>query len=150
MSRQLFFSLLLTAVCALLVYLGAPEGVMLCGGGPCLIIIMEGNLAYGAIEGYEPDAPIRSMAAIARLKAAITASCALTSYASLYRQGNGSYLEGPVLQKIIDFHKLAVSVFRAGNPTSLAYDIEGASERLEKYNRRLVNLASSEDIYSES
>jgi len=141
MSRRLFLSLLVIATCGVLTYLGASEGLMLAGGGPCLIIINEGNAAYGAIEGYETRHG--STSAIARLKAAITASCSLTSYASILKKIDGAELAGAVLNKIIAFHRTAIEVFRA--PTlDPGYNVNDEAIRLEKYNRRLVELAADE------
>lgn len=149
MKTRLLFSLFITAICAVLVWLGAPEGIMLAGGGPCVIIIYEGNAAYGAIEGWadesEPSSSTKKV--LARLKAAITASCQLTSYGSLYKEIENHELAGPVLTKISDFHRAVVRYFQDGHGDS--FDILNEAQKLERYNRRLANVIADETVYSE-
>lgn len=154
MSRQLFFSLLITVLCGFLVYLGAPAGIMICGGGPCVIIINEGGLFYGAIEGAESEGGslVSGLGrALARLKAAVQTSCTLVNYGSLYGAIEESELESPVLQKIIEFHKKGTAHFRGTNNSSnvAGYDVAAEAEKIEKYNRRLANVIAGEPVYPE-
>lgn len=108
---------------------------MLAGGGPCLIIIMDGNRAYGAIEAYHETGGTESTGMLA---GEVLASCALTQYGSLYLQGEGNDLAGDVLGKIGHFHQKVIN--HIGSPE---YDIPAETSKLHRLNNQLNELIVS-------
>ena len=75
-------------------------------GAAACVIIINGNQAYASVENL---ADRYHNVSINNLEAAITASCSLTSYVSLFLQIRNDYLEVNYSQPIIDLHRRIIT-----------------------------------------
>lgn len=73
------------------------------GGAPCLIIIMDGNLAYGVVDKFRDK---HSNINTFKLESAIKASCESIAFAGIYYYlETDSHISIDYTQPIIDLHE---------------------------------------------
>lgn len=72
------------------------------GGAPCLVIILDGNLAYGVISRFKEKHPSIN---VTKLEAAVEASCQSISFAGIYYfLKEEEHIAANYTQPIIDLH----------------------------------------------
>lgn len=77
------------------------------GGAPCLIIIMDGNLAYGVVSKFNDKHP---QVSTYKLEAAIEASCQSISFAGLYYfLAEKEHISTVYTKPIIDLHQRIIN-----------------------------------------
>lgn len=72
------------------------------GGAPCLVVILDGNIAYGVISRFNSKHPNIN---VTKLEAAVEASCESISFAGIYYYlVNDDHISETYTQPIIDLH----------------------------------------------